>query len=305
MLLLALVLSLLIGLSLGLLGGGGSILTVPILVYALGVEPKEAIATSLLVVGAISAFSSIQHAWRGSVRWIIALQFGAAGVVGAYLGGLAADFFSGAVLLLLFAAMMLATGVAMLRKRKRVDGASASGEHRKHPWWLAILEGLIVGAATGLVGAGGGFLVVPALVLLGGLGMREAIGTSLVVISVKSFAGYAGHATHVQVDWQLAGIVTAAAVVGSIGGALLAHRVPQAALRKIFGVFVLVMAAFLLFQELPGVLTEGSSPDAEVPVEGAHGRRDDAPLRADPTWASIEEKGSAQPPEGPTWRVRS
>lgn len=269
MLLLALALSLLIGLSLGLLGGGGSILTVPILVYALGVEPKEAIATSLLVVGAISAFSSIQHAWRGSVRWMIALQFGAAGVVGAYLGGLAADFFSGAVLLLLFAAMMLATGIAMLRKRKNADETPESGEPHKHPWWLAILEGLVVGAATGLVGAGGGFLVVPALVLLGGLGMREAIGTSLVVISVKSFAGYAGHATHVQVDWQLAGIVTAAAVVGSIGGALLAHRVPQQALRKIFGVFVLVMAAFLLFQELPGVLTGGGTPPAEVPHEGS------------------------------------
>lgn len=253
MLLLALALSLLIGLSLGLLGGGGSILTVPILVYALEVDPKEAIATSLLVVGATSAFSSIQHGLRGSVRWGLAVQFGIASVIGAYLGGYAASWFSGTALLLLFAAMMLATAVAMLRGRKSTPKEDEAPTER-HPWWLAALEGLIVGAVTGLVGAGGGFLVVPALVLLGGLGMREAIGTSLVVIALKSFAGYAGHATHVQVDWQLAGIVTAAAVVGSIGGALLAHRVPQAVLRKGFGVFVLAMAAFLLFKELPSAL---------------------------------------------------
>lgn len=265
MLYLALALSLLIGLSLGLLGGGGSILTVPILVYALGVGAKEAIATSLLVVGFTAGFSAVQHGLKGAVRWGIAVQFGLASVVGAYLGGLAADLFSGPVLLLLFAAMMLATGGAMLRKRKGPAEPSDDAPRRKHPWWLAVIEGLVVGAATGLVGAGGGFLVVPALVLLGGLGMREAIGTSLVVIAVKSFAGYAGHATHVQIDWQLATIVTGAAVVGSIGGALLAHRVPQAALRKGFGTFVLAMAVFLLWQELPGVIA-GS---ADAPVEPA------------------------------------
>lgn len=251
-LVLALVLSLLIGLSLGLLGGGGSILTVPILVYALGVEAKVAIATSLLVVGATSAFSAIQHGMKGAVRWRVAVQFGASSVVGAYLGGYAADYFSGTALLLLFGAMMLATAVAMLRPKKAPkEGAEGP---KKHPWWLAVIEGLVVGAVTGLVGAGGGFLVVPALVLLGGLGMREAIGTSLVVIAFKSFAGYAGHATHVTIDWQLAGIVTVAAVVGSVFGALLAHRVPQAFLRKGFGIFVLVMAVFLLSQELPAVI---------------------------------------------------
>ncbi len=265
MLILALVLALAIGLSLGLMGGGGSILTVPILVYALGVGTKEAIATSLLVVGVTSGFSVIQHARKGTVRWVTALQFGASSVVGAYLGGLAADFFSGAVLLLLFAAMMIATSVAMLLPKKAPADGAAPPEKKHHPWWFIAIEGLLVGAVTGLVGAGGGFLVVPALVLLGGLSMREAIGTSLVVIAVKSFAGYAGHATHVEIDWTLAGVVTAAAVVGSVAGGFLAHQVPQQLLRKGFGVFVLAMAAFLVWKEAPSIIEDWNG---ESSVEG-------------------------------------
>jgi uncharacterized membrane protein YfcA len=253
MLWLALALSVLIGVSLGLLGGGGSILTVPILVYALEVPAKEAIATSLVVVGVTSLVSSGQHAMKGSVRWATAFQFGLASMVGAYAGGWGAQWFSGTVLLLLFAAMMVATSVAMLRPKK----ANGDPPTKTLPWWLAVIEGLAVGAATGLVGAGGGFLVVPALVLLGGLGMREAIGTSLVVIAMKSFAAYLGHASHVQIDWTLAGVVTVAAVVGSLAGGALAHRVPQGVLRRAFGIFVLAMAGFLLFKEIPTLLSGG------------------------------------------------
>lgn len=252
MYLFAIGLSLLIGLSLGLLGGGGSILTTPILVYALGVEPKAAIASSLLVVGATSAAGLIQHARSGNVVWKTGLIFGAAGMVGAYGGGLLAQFISASVLLMLFAAMMLATAIAMLRGRKEDAGKA----HGPQALWRVIADGLVVGVVTGLVGAGGGFLVVPALALLGGLPMRKAIGTSLLVIAMKSFAGYAGHAAHVEVDFALVGVVTAAAIVGSVFGGRLAGKIPPDALRKGFAVFVLAMAGFVIWRQLPSLTTD-------------------------------------------------
>lgn len=247
--LLAIVLSLSIGLTLGLLGGGGSILTLPILVYALGVEPKEAIATSLLVVGVTSLVAMLQHARAGNVDVRTGLIFGVAGMVGAYGGGVLAGFFSATALLLIFAAIMVATALAMLRGRREVAGAA----HRGLPVARVLLDGLIVGLVTGLVGAGGGFLVVPALALLGGLPMHRAVGTSLLVIAMKSFAGLAGHITHVDVDFTLAAIVTVAAVVGSFAGAALAPKVPAQKLRKSFAWFVLAMAAYLIIQQVRGI----------------------------------------------------
>jgi uncharacterized membrane protein YfcA len=240
----ALALSVLIGVALGLLGGGGSILTTPILLYALHLPAKEAIATSLVVVGTTSAAAVVSHARAGNVEWRTGLVFGAAGMVGAYLGGLVAGHIPDKVLLLLFAAMMLATAVAMFRGRK--DG----GAPRTQALWKVVLDGLVVGVVTGLVGAGGGFLVVPALTLLGGLPMRQAVGTSLLVITLKSFAGYAGHAAHVDIDFGLAGMVSGAAVVGSLLGGRLAQRVAPELLRKGFASFVLVMAAFVIYQQV-------------------------------------------------------
>lgn len=247
--LLAIVLSLLIGLTLGLLGGGGSILTVPILVYAVGVEPKEAIATSLLVVGVTSLVAMLQHARAGNVDLRTGLLFGGAGMVGAYGGGLLAGLFSATALLLIFAAIMVATAVAMLRGRKEPEGRAAGGL----PVARVLLDGLVVGLVTGLVGAGGGFLVVPALALLGGLPMHRAVGTSLLVITLKSFAGLAGHVTHVDVDLSLAAVVTGAAVAGSFVGAALAPRVPAHRLRRGFAWFVLAMAAYLILQQIRGL----------------------------------------------------
>ncbi len=244
---LALVLSLFIGVALGLLGGGGSILTTPILIYALGVETKPAIATSLIVVGVTSLAAVVQHARAGNVVWKTGLVFGVSGMVGAYLGGYVAAWVPETVLLLLFAAMMLATAVAMFRGRKAPD---PDAPHADHALWKVVGEGIVVGVVTGLVGAGGGFLVVPALALLGGLPMPKAIGTSLLVIAMKSFAGYLGHAAHVTVDLQLAALVSVAAVIGSFGGSALASSVPPEALRKGFAGFVLVMACFVLFQQL-------------------------------------------------------
>jgi len=236
-----------VGIALGLLGGGGSILTVPLLAYVAGMDAKQAIATSLLVVGVTSAVGAISHARAGRVRWRTGLIFGGAGMAGAYLGGVLARFIPGTVLLIGFALMMIATAIAMLRGRKNV--VATDGVHHM-PVAKIIAEGLVVGLVTGLVGAGGGFLVVPALALLGGLPMPIAVGTSLVVIAMKSFAGLSGYLSSVHIDWMVALAVTAAAVVGAFIGARLTAKVDPDVLRKAFGWFVLVMSSVILAQEI-------------------------------------------------------
>ena len=239
-------LSVLIGVSLGLLGGGGSILTVPILSYVAGMATKEAIAASLFVVAVTSSVAVVAHARAGRVRWRTGLIFGAAGMVGAYGGGFLAGYIPGRVLMVMFGLMMAATAVAMLRKPRTVAPPVA----RELPVIKVILEGIVVGVVTGLVGAGGGFLVVPALVLLGGLSMQTAVGTSLLVIAMKSFAGFAGHLQHVDIDWRITLGATGAAVVGSFVGGSLSGRIPPAILRRGFGVFIIAMAVFVLAKEL-------------------------------------------------------
>ncbi|MBC2934279.1 sulfite exporter TauE/SafE family protein [Nocardioides sp. zg-1228] len=242
------VLAVLVGVSLGMLGGGGSILTVPLLVYVAGLDAKVAIAASLFVVGVTSVAGLVSHARHGRVKWRTGLIFGLAGMIGAYSAGLVGGHLPGNVLLIAFAAMMVATSLAMLRGRKNPPAHASDGEL---PVRRIVVDGLVVGVATGLVGAGGGFLVVPALVLLGGLPMSVAVGTSLLVISMKSFAGLAGYLSSVELPWGLVLSVTAAAVVGSVLGGRLAGRVPEARLRRAFGWFVLVMGGFVLVQQGP------------------------------------------------------
>jgi uncharacterized membrane protein YfcA len=237
-----------IGVTLGLLGGGGSILAVPLLVYVAGLPPKEAIATSLLVVGATSAVGVLPHARAHRVRWRTGLIFGAAGMTGAYAGGRLAAYIPGAVLLTGFALMMLATAIAMIRGRRTNPDKPVPHEL---PIPHVLADGIVVGLVTGLVGAGGGFLVVPALALLGGLPMTVAIGTSLLVIAMKSFAGLAGYLSSVHIHWPLAAAVTAAAIAGSLLGGRLAGRIPETVLRRAFGWFVVVMGVFVLAQQLP------------------------------------------------------
>jgi uncharacterized membrane protein YfcA len=238
-----------IGVSLGLLGGGGSILAVPLLVYVAGLPAKEAIATSLLVVGATSAVGVLPHARAHRVRWRTGLVFGVAGMAGAYAGGRLAAYIPGGVLLAGFALMMLATAVTMIRGRRRATGEPVA---RELPVVRVIVDGVVVGLVTGLVGAGGGFLVVPALALLGGLPMPVAVGTSLLVIAMKSVAGLAGYLAEVHVDWALAVAVTAAAILGSLAGARIAGRMQEDRLRRTFGWFVLAMGVFVLARQLPG-----------------------------------------------------
>lgn len=251
MIVLTIGLAVFVGIALGLLGGGGSILTVPLLAYVAGMDAKQAIATSLLVVGVTSAIGAISHARAGRVQWRTGLIFGAAGMAGAYGGGLLARFIPGSVLLIGFAIMMIATAIAMLRGRKNIE---VTDQAHRMPVPKIVGEGLVVGLVTGLVGAGGGFLVVPALALLGGLPMPVAVGTSLIVIAMKSFAGLGGYLSSVQIDWAVAGGVTAAAVVGALLGARLTAKVDPDALRKSFGWFVLAMSSVILAQEIhPGV----------------------------------------------------
>jgi uncharacterized protein len=259
MLVLALALAALVGVSLGLLGGGGSILAVPLLRYVLDMPAHQAIALSLLVVGTTSLAALIPHAWLGRIRWRTGIFFGAAAMGGAFFAGRFAHLVPEVVLLLGFAFMMITTAIAMLRtpSPKQVKASAAGGEL---PILKVLLEGVVVGAITGLVGAGGGFLVVPALVLLGGLPMELAVGTSLVVITMKSFAGFAGYAATVPIDWETGLAISLAAVLGSIGGGLLARRVKPAALRAAFGWFVVAMAIFILGQELPAVFDRTASP---------------------------------------------
>jgi len=272
MIALTVVLAVFVGVALGLLGGGGSILTVPLLAYVAGMEAKQAIATSLLVVGTTSVVAAVSHARAGRVQWRTGLVFGVAGMVGAYGGGLLARFIPGSVLLIGFAVMMVATAIAMLRGRKDVGPAEPG--HRI-PVPKVIVEGLVVGLVTGLVGAGGGFLVVPALALLGGLPMPIAVGTSLVVIAMKSFAGFAGYLSSVSIDWKVAGMVTAAAVVGALVGARLTALVNPDSLRKSFGWFVLLMSSVIVFEEVHpavGVAMAGATILAAV-VYYIRGRR--------------------------------
>lgn len=245
MIALAVALAVLVGVSLGLLGGGGSILTVPLLAYVAGMEAKQAIATSLLVVGVTSAVSTLSHARAGRVQWRSGLMFGAAGMVGAYLGGLLSYVVPGTLLLTAFTVVMIATGIAMIRGRKTCEPTT-----RTMPVAKVLLMGLGVGVVTGAVGAGGGFLVVPALALLGGLPMPVAVGTSLLVITMNSAAGLAGHLSTVPIDWTIAGAVTAAAVLGSLLGTRLTAHVDPDAVRRAFGWFVLLMASLILGQEV-------------------------------------------------------
>jgi len=252
---LGLLLSLGIGVSLGFFGGGGSILTVPLLVYVFGLPPKQAIASSLLVVAAASGFAALQHGRAGNLRPRVALVFGAAGMAGSYLGARVAVFVAGAVLLLLFAALMALTALAMWRGR----AAPAAAPARDASTGKLVLQGLAVGSFTGLVGAGGGFLIVPALVLWAGLPMPAAIGTSLLVIVGNCLAGFAGYVTHVRVDPVLVAAVSACAIVGSFAGSWLTRLVHPSALRRAFAGFVLVMAAWILVREASLVLETGAA----------------------------------------------
>ena len=240
---LALALAIVIGLSLGLLGSGGSILTLPAMVYGAGVPEHDAVPMSLAVVGVTAAVGAVMQARKGWVDWRAAGLFAAGGAVGAIPGGLLSGFVPGAVLMLAFAGIMVVVGIRMLRGPSA--GGGGAGRGRIAP---ALVAGAGVGGLTAFLGAGGGFLVVPALERFLGLSLPRAMATSLVVIAANCTAGLVVHAGHAQFDWPLTFAFGGLALLGMTAGVLLARRVPARGLRLAFGVFVLLMAVFVLIE---------------------------------------------------------
>ncbi len=242
-----------IGLSLGLLGSGGSILTVPVLVYLVGQEEKVAIAGSLFVVGAIALLGSIQCLRSGRIDWRVVWMFGIPGMFGTYIGAWISVWLSGVMQLALFACVMFMASYFMLRP---VMHEPVSGD--RHIVKI-IVDGLVVGIITGLVGVGGGFLIVPALVLLGGLSMHVAIGTSLIIIALKSFSGFFKYLdvlgdTGYSLDWFVLGVMIACGYLGTLIGDRIASKLPQQVLKTYFGYFLIVMAVYILYRSIPQLI---------------------------------------------------
>lgn len=237
-----------IGLSLGLMGGGGSILTVPALVYLIGQTPQAAVTTSLAIVGANSAMGVFFQRHSSTLNWHVALLFGGAGMATAYLAADLSKSISPTVLLVAFALLMMIISVLMLRPRP-----VAAETEPKLSVTKILVSGAGVGLLTGILGVGGGFLIVPALVMLVGLPMRQAVGTSLVVIAMNSFAGFLGHLGGVF-DLQVTLLFIAGGLIGSFAGTRLAGTLQPDHLRRLFAVFVLVLGTLLLFDNLPKLL---------------------------------------------------
>jgi uncharacterized protein len=245
-----LILALAIGVSLGLLGGGGSILTVPVVHYVLGVPAHDAIAMSLVVVGVTSAVALVPHARAGRVRWPIGLVFGAASMSAAFVGGRLGAAIPGAILITAFAGMMIVAGTAMLTRARRAAPPATAATAGALRIEQVLALGLGVGLLTGILGAGGGFVVVPSLILFGGLAMRDAVGTSLLVIAMNSFAGLAGVAAHASIDGRITAAVTAVAAAGSLVGTRAGRRLSATVLQRTFGWFVIAVACSILVAEL-------------------------------------------------------
>ena len=249
----AIVFASIIGLLLGALGGGGSIVTVPVFVYALGVPPKEAIAMSLPVVGLTSLTGAVSH-WRcGRVHLRSAMTFGAMAMLGAFAGARAGAFVPAALQLTVLGIVMVAAAVSMLRgKAPFIACASLDGGVSRPRWsWLSAAVAFAIGALTGLVGIGGGFLFVPALVLLADVPIHYAVGTSLVVIAMNAAAGAIGYSGVVSIRWAFVFAFAATASAGALAGAWLAQRTAPRALRQAFGVLLLAIAALLLYENVP------------------------------------------------------
>lgn len=245
--------AMLIGVSLGLLGSGGSILTVPVLVYLVGQDEKLAIAGSLAIVGSIALAGSLPYLKKKLIDWRIVVLFGFPGMAGTYLGAWLATWIPGLVQLALFAVVMLLASWQMLKPVLLDDTP-----HEPREIWKIGLDGMVVGVLTGLVGVGGGFLIVPALVILGGLSMHRAVATSLVIIALKSFIGFLKYldvleSQGLELDWHVIFVVTALGFAGSLAGSRIAGKVDQHKLRKVFGLFLIVMGVYILLRTLPSV----------------------------------------------------
>jgi uncharacterized membrane protein YfcA len=238
----------LIGLSLGILGSGGAILTVPMLIYGLGYSEKVAIASALVIVGSISATTALIGIKQKKVNWTLVIYFGGPSMISAYLGASGSSYVSGSTQVMALAVVMLAAAWGIFRSFKM-------GSPNELNRILTILQGIGVGLLTGFVGVGGGFLIIPALVLLGGVTMSHAIFTSLVVISINSGAGFIKyqsilHENNQLLDWPTISIISIIGIVGSFIGQYYSMKLPQQKIKNAFAVFLTIMAIFILCQIL-------------------------------------------------------
>ncbi len=252
----------LIGISLGLIGGGGSILTVPVLVYLLALEPVAATAYSLFVVGSSSLVGAVSYWKKGLVNLKTAVIFGIPSLIAVFLTrqfvvpALPDVFFTigsfeltkSIAIMALFAILMIVASISMIRGRKE----ETQTQEQKFNYPLILIEGAVVGVLTGLVGAGGGFLIIPALVMLSKLPMKMAVGTSLLIIAVKSLIGFTGDVSHMEIDWSFLLLFTGIAVVGIFIGGKLSSFISGAKLKPAFGWFVLIMGIYILLKEIVG-----------------------------------------------------
>lgn len=253
--------ALLIGIVLGLIGGGGSILTVPILVYLLFVNPVTATAYSLFVVGVSSLVGAIRNIQKGLVDFKTAIVFAVPAFIAVYIARkylvpaipetvfTVGDFSvtKNIAIMLFFAIVMLVASISMIRN-KRADSPEETVITYNYP--LIIIEGLLVGFITGIVGAGGGFLIIPALVLLAKLPMKKAVATSLLIIAIKSLIGFIGDVENLEIDWSFLLLFTSISVIGIFFGIYLSNFIEGKKLKKGFGWFVLVMGVYIIFKEL-------------------------------------------------------
>jgi uncharacterized protein len=256
--------AILIGVSLGMIGGGGSILTVPVLVYLLGIDPVVATAYSLFIVGVTSIAGSVQFYRKDQIDIKTGILFGLPSIIAVFitrawlvpaipeeivsLGNfiLTKNIFT----MLLFSLLMILASVSMIIKRKpQVTALNTPVGLQPNTYIWVLAEGLVVGVLTGLVGAGGGFLIIPALVILTGMDMKRAVGTSLMIIAVKSLIGFTGDLLHVEMDWQLLLIFTSLSIAGIFPGSALASRIDADKLKKGFGIFVLLMGIYILWMQ--------------------------------------------------------
>lgn len=247
---LALLGAIIIGLSLGLFGSGGSILTVPVLLYLVGMPAQLAIASSLLVVAGISLFGSVHNGLKKLISWRHVLWFGIPGMFGTYGGAWLGTLIDSRWQLLVFALLMIVAAVFMWRSKLK-DTANLQHFNKAK----VIADGLVVGAITGFVGVGGGFLIVPALVLMGGLPIAISVATSLLIIAMKSFVGFAKYymvfsAQGLQFDWLVIALMIVAGIAGSYLGGWIGRRLPKEKLQRGFAVFLAVMAVVVISQSV-------------------------------------------------------
>ena len=254
--------SLVIGISLGLIGGGGSILTVPVLVYLFKVEPVVATSYSLFIVGLSSLVGAFPKYKQGQVNLKTALIFGIPSIIAVFatrkfiIPQLPKEVFSigdfvvtkSILLMILFAILMVFASISMISNKNKKTESENGVQKFNYP--MIILEGAVVCMLTGLVGAGGGFLIIPALVLMSKLPMKQAVGTSLLIIAAKSLIGFTGDLSNYTMDWKLLGTVTALAITGIFIGDALSKKIDGNKLKKGFGWFVLVMGIYIIVKEL-------------------------------------------------------